>query len=656
MAFEFGMNLTGTFAAQLGPINTTLAETVPLLDKVVIATDYMDEAMARAASAVRHTNLTLADHMKIAQGFSNFARAAGEASLSVEQHAQVAQGLGAFFGSLGKMAEASVPKVRRFHVEWGNMFHSFAGLRYDREKGFIFNIAESLDFVAEKIGRTGERLIEFARRAGEALWDLGKDMVRVGGETQDLDLALELNLGKEGAGKVDELAGMFERKTRFDKDAIKGALLPLTEQGVTDVVTLKNFTTAAIDIATRRKQGIEGVQAIVGELARMELGGKLKDTTLKDLAIRPKEFYAELGALLHKSEEQVKKMLKAGDVDTKTTMSVVLSQIAKRQGGKLGIASLAGGDTLGATLQRLHDLPDNLWQAVAHSPALKQVQRVLDNLIDRMSGPEGVRLVESFANAVERAFTEIRPEDITKMFENLATIVSGMIKGLGLAVELAGKLADWADKDNDREAGVKGRKDLGGGKSVIYDQGDYAAAARKGGMGWFAENFLYAAVDIQRLGQAQMDKDAAAAGARVGEGLAAGMDSTKTLVAAAAANLAATTAGTMCGDLKIQSPSRVAFDIGGYYGEGYALGIEDQVDRVARAGRAITAASSVGGGRGDYAGAALGFAAPGAKVEVHVVQHITGSDAADIAEQSGLQFEREMEQVLRRSTQQMAGE
>lgn len=655
MAFEFGMNLTGTFAAQLGPINTTLAETVPLLDKVVIATDYMDEAMARAASTVRHTNLTLADHMKIAQGFSNFARAAGEASLSVEQHAQVAQGLGAFFGSLGKMAEASVPKVRRFHIEWGNMFHSFAGLRYDREKGFIFNIAESLDFVAEKVGRTGERLIEFARRAGEALWDLGKDMVRVGGETQDLDLALELNLGKEGAGKVDELAGMFEKKTRFDKDAIKGALLPLTEQGVTDVVTLKNFTTAAIDIATRRKQGIEGVQAIVGELARMELGGKLKDTTLKDLAIRPKEFYAELGALLHKSEEQVKKMLKAGDVDTKTTMSVVLSQIAKRQGGKLGIASLAGGDTLGATLQRLHDLPDNLWQAVAHSPALKQVQRVLDNLIDRMSGPEGVRLVESFANAVERALTAVRPEDITKMFENLATIVQGMIKGLGLAVELAGKLADWADKDNARDVGERGRVDLGGGRAVHYDKKDMLTAAQRGGLGWWGEHFL-APIDIERLGQAQLAKEAAAAGVRVGEGLAAGMDSSKPLVAAAAANLAATTAGTMCGDLKIQSPSRVAFDIGGYYGEGYALGIEDQVDRVARAGRAITAASSVGSGRGDYAGAALGFAAPGAKVEVHVVQYITGRDAADCAEQSGQQFERVMEQVLRRSTQQMAGE
>lgn len=654
MAFEFGLNLTGTFAAQLGPINVGLAETVPLLDKVVIAVDYMDEAMAKAAATVRHTNLTLADHMKIAQGFSSFARAATETSLSVEQNAQVAGALGSFFGNLGKMAEANAPKVKRFHLEWGNMFHSFAGLRYDREKGWIFNVAEGLDYVADKVTRTGEKVMEFARRAGEALWDLGKDMVRVGAETQDLDLALELNLGKDGADAVDKLAEGFERTTRFDKDAIKTALLPLTEQGISDTKRLDDFATAAIDIATRRKQGIEGVNAVVGELARMELGGKLKDTTLKELAIRPKEFYAELAGLLHVGEKQVQKMLKAGEVDTKTTMSVVLSQIAKRQGGMLGIASLAGNDTLGATLQRLRDLPDNLWQSVAHSPALKQVQRVLDNLIDRMSGPEGVRLVEGFANAVERAFTAIRPEDITKMFENLATIVSGMIKGLGLAVELAGKLADWADQDNARDAGERGRADLGGGKAVHYDQKDMLAAAKRGGLGWWGESFL-APIDIERMGKAQLEKEAVAAGARVGEGLAAGMASTKPLVALAASNLAATTADTMCGDLKINSPSRVAFDIGDNYGQGYALGIEDNVDRVERAGRAITAASSIGGGRGDFAGAPIGFGAPGGPVEVNIVQHITGGDSKEIADQSGMQIERALERIFHRSTQQMAG-
>lgn len=635
MAFEFGMDLTGAFAEQLGPVNAALGELVPLLDRAATATKGLDAAMERAAASGK----------KIKAEVEGTALSLGKVSVDWGKALDVER--------VGKKAEVAIPKVKRFHVEWGNLVHSFAGFRYEEKRGFVFNIAEGLDWVSDKAMRGTMALLDFGRRGVEYIAGLGKEMVRVAGDTQDLRLALELNLGKQGAAAIDELAESFSRTTRFDDDAIKSALLPLTEQGIKDVKLLDDLTTASVDIATRRKQGIEGVNESLDAFSKIALKGEVDARALRTLAIGKADYFKDLAGLLKVSVKRAEELTAKGKVAKQTLLSVALNQVAQRQGGALGIAALAGGDTMGATLQRLSDLPENLFKRLSDSSAMRQVQRVLDNIIDKLSGPEGVALIERFGSEIERAFSAITSKDVSNALSDIGTIVSGIVKSLGYAVELYKSLGDWADKQNERESGVVGRKDLGGGRGIIYDKLAAEQAAERAGVGWFSKTFLYGPAQIQRMGIDQLEKEAAAAGLGYARGFGEGVRQGTPEVAAAVASLASCSVDVMKNDLEIHSPSRVARTMGGYYGEGYALGIEDSVSRVERAGRAITAASAVGG---DVAGPQLGFGAPGATIQVTNIFHVgagSESTARELADELEPRIERTVHDVIRRAAAEL---
>jgi len=636
MAFEFGMNLTGTFAAQLTPINVGLAETVPLLDKVKVGADGVDAAMGKTSATLKKIKIEL----------EGTAKSLGSIDINWGKVLGVDHQVAAF----GKDADVAAPKVKRFHVELGNMFHSFAGLRYEKGRGFVFNLAEGLDFVSDKIASVTSKLADLALRGVEAFIDLGKHATRVAGETQDLDLAMELNLGKSGAAAVDELAQGFEKTTRFDKDAIKNAILPLTEQGIKDTKLLDDLATASVDIATRRKQGIDGVNTALESFGKIALKGEVDERALRQLAIGKADYFGDLAKLLHVSVKQAEELTKKGKVAKETLLSVALHQVAARQGGALGIASLAGGSTLGASLQRLSDLPDNLFQNLAHSRGMAEVQRVLDNVIDLLSGPDGLRLVNQLGATIEDVFKDIRPEDIKNVFQAIEKSAELVVKSLGAAVDLVRELSKWADESNARDAGDVAVRDLGNGKKLHIDQIDIDNAVKSKGLNWF-ERWIIPEGDQQKIGLAEIDRRAREAGAQYAQGFAAGIIDGKPLVAAAATDLASTPTSCIRDEAKIHSPSQVAMELGANYGAGYAIGIEDSVDRVANASRAITRASAVGAAA-DYAGSPLGFAAPGSRVEV--VNHfqfggdVSAEDARALADEIDPRVEQAVRRALRR--------
>lgn len=640
MAFEFGMNLTGTFAAQLTPINVGLADTVPLLDKVKVGADGVDAAMSKTSATLKKVKIELEGVIKSAS--------------AVEVDWSKALGVDHQVSAFGKAADAASPKVKRFHVELGNMFHSFAGLRYEKDRGFVFNLAEGLNLVSDSIASVTSKLADLALRGVAAFIDLGKHAARVAGDTQDLDLAMELNLGKAGAAAVDQLAAGFERTTRFDKDAIKNALLPLTEQGIKDTKLLDDLATASVDIATRRKQGIDGVNTALESFGKIALKGEVDERALRQLAVGKVDYFTDLAKLLHVSVKEAEDLTKKGKVAKETLLSVVLHQVAARQGGALGIASLAGGSTLGATLQRLSDLPDNLFQNLAHSRGMAEVQRVLDNVIDLLSGPDGLRLVNQLGATIEDVFKDIRPEDIKNVFEAIEKSAELVVKSLGAAVDLVRELSKWADESNARDAGDVAVRDLGGGRKLHIDQIDIDNAVKSKGFNWF-ERFIIPEGDQRKIGLAEIDRQAREGGLQYAQGFAAGINDGKPLVASAAKDLAATPTSCIRDEAEIHSPSRVAMELGANYGAGYAIGLEDSVDRVANASRAITRASAVGAAS-DSAGAPLGFASPGARIEI--VNHFSfgGEVSPDDAQRLADEIDPRVEQAVRRALRRVERE
>ena len=217
-------------------------------------------------------------------------------------------------GETEKRARKAGKEVEFFEAEAGKLNQTVGGLGINLSaiaKGgslFTFDMAEGAAVVLEVFKKIGEVALE----VGEKILDIGKDMLKVAGDAQELNLAVKLDVGQEGAEKVDKLAESF-RDSAFNPKAIKEALLPILEESGTGHEDQWNdLATAATDVATRRKTGIEGAKTALGALNDIELNPQRLRGSLKELGIKQVDFYKDLGDLLHITSEAAQKQTQAG--------------------------------------------------------------------------------------------------------------------------------------------------------------------------------------------------------------------------------------------------------------------------------------------------------------------------------------------------------
>lgn len=341
---------------------------------------------------------------------------------------------GNFAGALEKDAQATehaegaTKKHRKelelFEGEIGKAKASLGGFGFNLEafsKGgslFTFDLAEGLRSVVDLASEVTEKII-----------DLGKEMVRSAAGAEDLGLAIKLDVGEEGAKKINELGESFAN-SRFSPAQIKEALLPLLEQGQTDPAQLNDMATAATDIAARRKSGLAGVNAALSAFQQIGLRREVNSRMLRELSINEHDFYADLGGLLGVSAEQAKAQAQKGKLQSKTLLSVALNQIAQREGGALGTATNEGNKTLGATLDRLTNLKDEIPAKLAGGQGMKALQGALDTFVDTLEGPVGTELVNTIDNAFLTLFGDLSGPEGAKKFEGVIIDVTNDIRDM----------------------------------------------------------------------------------------------------------------------------------------------------------------------------------------------------------------------------------
>ena len=134
-------------------------------------------------------------------------------------------------GETEKRAHKAGKEVELFESEAGKLNQTVGGLGINLSaiaKGgslFTFDMAEGAAAVLETLKAIGEVALEL----GGKILDVGKDMLKVAGDAQELNLAVKLDVGQEGAEKVDKLAESFS-DSAFSPKAIKEALLPILEE------------------------------------------------------------------------------------------------------------------------------------------------------------------------------------------------------------------------------------------------------------------------------------------------------------------------------------------------------------------------------------------------------------------------------------------
>ncbi len=298
--------------------------------------------------------------------------------------------LGAVTGSVG-VFESSLDKAA-----------SGAGSRMSRF--FTFDLAHG-----------AEMAIGMVKDVGRAFFDLGKDIVKTAADFQDINLAVRLNVGSEGEKAIQELADKFKSVTRYDDDRFKKAWLPLLESGIRDTKLLSDITATAADLSTRTGGRI-GLEDAIDAFHKIGLKGEIDPKILRALNIGQAEFYTDLGKKFQVTGERAKELASKGKLDKVDLINAAIDIIAKRQGGNVGSAAVAGGGTLGASLERLNNLAGNVFKKIADGPGIKSIQGFIDNLVSTLDSDIGGALVEKLDRVFTTLFGDLSgPEGAGKM-------------------------------------------------------------------------------------------------------------------------------------------------------------------------------------------------------------------------------------------------
>ena len=75
----------------------------------------------------------------------------------------------------------------------------------------------------------------------------------------------------------------------------------------------------------------------------------------------------------------------AGKVTSDMLLRTVVDELAKKQGGTIGGASLEAGKTMGASLQRLSDLPENWMKGARDTEGMVKLQGAIDGVVASFS-------------------------------------------------------------------------------------------------------------------------------------------------------------------------------------------------------------------------------------------------------------------------------
>ena len=327
-----------------------------------------------------------------------------------------------------KHGKHAAESIKLFEGEAGKLSGTVGGLTLNLSalssggSVFVFDLAEAF-----------RGALELAHKLTETVIDLGKEMIRASAKQETLQLALDFSVGKEKAKELGELAEVFAKATGNDDDFYKNAWLPLLKGGLRNKDQIGILTTASLELAAQNNEGQDAVKGYLSSLGRIALGGKIKEGALKDFGIMPQKFYAVIAAAHRTTMDEAAKLLKSGKLSTDEILATITGQIAANTGdpNSLGSAAQARGQTLDATLQKLHDLPENVFKKLAGSDGMVALQGTIENII-RAVEEQAPAAVVSLNRVFKGLFGDLSGPD---GFEKISTGIKAMLKNFEAAVD-----------------------------------------------------------------------------------------------------------------------------------------------------------------------------------------------------------------------------
>lgn len=430
----------------------------------------------------------------------------------------------------------------------------------------------------------GGAVLGGAAIGGAALAYGGKEVFNTASKIEQAKLRLTALLGSEKAA-ADEIQDMVRAaaKTKFDWQDLVDATSSLSAS-FKDTSERRFVLARVSDMVTGSGGGKEQMDQVILAINQMAGKGKVEQEELNQIIeplkgiVSRKDYAVEVGRLLGiKGKDdadlvaKVAKLQKAGSISSNTGIQAILNAGGNKIGGGAGGSfAVKMGDTLEGIVSNIRTGLSTMFAGanVEKWPGLVALKNALADIAKmfEVDSPAGKKFGE--------------------MLSQLSSMVTPVIV---LAKDLFGLTMALTQNQTLMELVGRGIRQLAAGMLIAGAAVGgviTGVLALAGGIEWLLEKVARFVIYI---GPAMYD-----VGRQIVLGIAAGITGAAGAVYDALGNLAGGAVGALKDKLRIHSPSRVMFELGGYTSEGYARGIESGAGRVARAGEGLAAGAAGG--------------------------------------------------------------
>jgi hypothetical protein len=300
----------------------------------------------------------------------------------------------------------------------------------------------------------GELAMKALEKGAELAWEsikkvveTGADMIKVAVGAERTSKVFENMLGKsEGKETLDYLE-KFAELSEFTGAAVKGAGNELLRAGLRGA-DFRNAMGAAVDVAAQAPDKMEGLQEAVASFSRIALMGKVDARTLRGLRLDPHAVADQLSKDLGLSKETIKKQLTEGTLDGVKAMQSIFTVMERKTGKQLGGLGQDMADNMGARLEKLKEIPDEIFKSVKDTPGFAMLNDALGEILEAFgpSSASGKAVRAALGDLVNFVGKEIKEIDWKSVADGFASVVERArewIEPLEKVVKLLGSMAGF---------------------------------------------------------------------------------------------------------------------------------------------------------------------------------------------------------------------
>jgi hypothetical protein len=436
---------------------------------------------------------------------------------------------------------------------------------------------------------------EVLEKIADKFLDIGKEALHAAAMAERLNFAVDVAAGSAEHGEgVRKWLEKNAKNSEFSDQQNKAAYLQLKRYGIGDQKA-GLFMKGAEDLAAvadpTQREGV--YQEALSAFARVHARGKIDTRSAMRLGIGVEDF-ASLPQFKGQNRKQISKALQTDTAQV--SENDLLNLIMHRTGEKaIGQRAVEASQLLLTRWTKITQLPEQFYEKLGETSAVKRLSEELGSALEALDpdSPTGKKIFDGLESALTFVVDTVGEIDFGAVADGVMGFVGALREAAHVASEIAHTIASIAGVSDVIGDAMRRRKkiqDIDEAKQAILDGKDVPRNETTIQMGLAPRGeLLKPGVRAWHGGLHQvgtpfdMQADAGQfnmVGQGTGEGYADGIEASTPAAEKSTKRLGKKSHEALKEETDTHSPSRKAEEVGGFFGEGFARGIEGSAGRI----------------------------------------------------------------------------